>query len=242
MNLVVTMAGASQRFYDEGYLQPKWSLPIGKGGTVMSRAIESVDPLLARDDLLVVVCLEGDEVRARECMASSSLKDRIMWFTLPEILDGQALTAARAVEGLNLQTQQLVVWNVDTVLKGLQPRGFPRDKNWLCVTELLGDRWSFALVGADGCVIRTAEKERISDLASVGLYSFESGALFLDALDDTNEVSGRTIESYVAPVYNALIRRGDSVLAVAIDQTQVLDLGTPSAYQTYIESNPGSVG
>ncbi len=231
MQLIVTMAGASNRFARAGYTEPKWSLDFG-GVPVLRAAVESIGGLLKPGDCITAVCLEDHERLARECMAESPVAGDMRWCAIPEVFNGQAQTAAHAVEKFQLMNQQIVIWNVDTVLVDLEEQMFPRDGNWLCVAEMPGDRWSFAKRGAGGLVEATAEKQRISNLASVGLYSFATGKDFLEALSATYE--GDAQEQYIAPVYNYLIERGVVVLAPEISSEQVIEVGTPASYESWV--------
>ena len=72
-----------------------------------------------------------------------------------------------------------------------------------------GDRWSFARTDASGRVVEVAEKRRISELASTGLYYF-SHADELVATAREMFANGETTrgEYYVMPVYQKYIARG----------------------------------
>src|SRR5204863_6719507 len=103
----------------------------------------------------------------------------------------------------------------------------------ISVANLPGDRWSFARTDAAGAVVEVAEKRRISDHASTGLYWFATGREFLEAADASIK-SGRNLggEYYVMPAYMELLSRGAKVeLAPA---GQVWDLGTPEALEAFL--------
>jgi dTDP-glucose pyrophosphorylase len=96
----------------------------------------------------------------------------------------------------------------------------------LDVFRAAGDRWSFARLDEGDRVLETAEKRRISEWASTGLYYFRRGLDFVrhaTAMIDADERSDR--EFYVAPVYNRLIAAGADVRANRVDEVWVL--GTP---------------
>ena len=80
---------------------------------------------------------------------------------------------------------------------------------------------------ADDRVLETAEKRRISDWASTGLYYFRRGSDFVrhaQAMIDANDRSGN--EFYVAPIYNRLIAAGQDVRGNRVDEVWVL--GNPA--------------
>ena len=96
----------------------------------------------------------------------------------------------------------------------------------LDVFRAQGDRWSFARIDEQGRVLETAEKRRISDWATTGLYYFRRGADFVrhaDRMIDAGDRSNR--EFYVAPIYNRMIAAGADIRANPVDEVWVL--GTP---------------
>ena len=97
-----------------------------------------------------------------------------------------------------------------------------------------GSNWSFAQTLSDSdVIIRTAEKERISDLCSTGLYFFKSASLFLDAYEQslTKTVIG---EHYVAPLYNYVIQYGIARV-LPINSCDVRFYGIPSEYLDFVQ-------
>ncbi|MNI62637.1 hypothetical protein D3C73_1179670 [compost metagenome] len=86
-------------------------------------------------------------------------------------------------------------------------------------------------------VLRTTEKERVSNFCSDGLYYFKSKnmfeKIFLDAVENDETVKG---EFYVAPLYNKLIRSGGVVKYEKIDTSKIDFCGTPEEYE-YLVSN-----
>jgi dTDP-glucose pyrophosphorylase len=96
-------------------------------------------------------------------------------------------------------------------------------------------KWSFAKVDAHDHVIEVQEKNPISDLATVGIYMFAAGKLFVDSAIDMiirrDRVNG---EYYTCPVYNYLIRKDKKIGIFNIEQTQMHGLGTPDDLAQYL--------
>jgi dTDP-glucose pyrophosphorylase len=76
-------------------------------------------------------------------------------------------------------------------------------------------------------VVRTVEKEVISDVASTGLYYFATKEIFYKAYYDTNHLK----ETYVAPMYNSMILKNMNVGYFAT-QT-VIPLGTSQEIESF---------
>jgi len=98
----------------------------------------------------------------------------------------------------------------------------------MAVFQAEGDHWSFGLPDPTNPerALAIAEKERISDLASIGLYGFRSASTFLDAalmqLKQGTTVRG---EHYIAPMLQAAISAGESVALPRVEGVRLY--GTP---------------
>ena len=104
-------------------------------------------------------------------------------------------------------------------------------KGWgglISVADLPSDRWSFARTDQEGKVIEVAEKVRISDHASTGLYYFSQGKELVAKGQEMIQRREKTRgEYYVIPVYQKFIDTGKNI---GISQaTAVWDMGTPEA-------------
>jgi dTDP-glucose pyrophosphorylase len=88
--------------------------------------------------------------------------------------------------------------------------------------------FSYALADKSGRVLRTAEKERISPHATVGLYYFRRGGDFIAAAHRmiANDPD-RGGEFFVCPVFNELIADGQMVVAYPVAADAKVELGTP---------------
>ncbi|HUM66831.1 MAG TPA: hypothetical protein PLV32_13320, partial [Chitinophagaceae bacterium] len=102
----------------------------------------------------------------------------------------------------------------------------------ISVMSLPGDQWSFAKADESGRVTEVAEKTRISDHASTGLYYFSSGNDLLRYADEMILHNERTRgEFYVMPVYNKFIR--DNAKVVISGAKGMWDMGTPDAKRVF---------
>lgn len=93
-------------------------------------------------------------------------------------------------------------------------------------------RWSFVETNQHNDVLRVAEKEPISNKATVGLYFFKKGSDFVWAADRMVEkklmVNG---EYYICPVYNELIQKGKKIKAFLVNK--MWGLGTPEEVEHF---------
>ena len=97
-------------------------------------------------------------------------------------------------------------------------------------------KWSFAKVDEKGFVTEVAEKNPISDNATVGFYYWKHGADFVKyALRMIEKDIRVNNEFYVCPVYNQAIE--DSKEIRIFDAKRMWGLGTPEDLLQYLENH-----
>ena len=225
--LIVTMAGSSQRFRDAGVAAPKWALRAG-GASLLEHAVTSMSEILDGGWRLILVALESHVGTVAWRKAVAGLPWNYDIVALPSTPPGQAYSALAAA-AIVRQTEPIAIWNIDTmILPGAEPLARP-DGNWITLTQATGDHWSFAELALDGTVIRTAEKQRISQHTSIGLYGVSSMKICAETVTrHESSRSSNTQESFVAPLYNHIVERGDYVSSILIPVERLVPLGTPA--------------
>ena len=99
-------------------------------------------------------------------------------------------------------------------------------------------KWSFASTNEEGLVERVAEKVAISDQATVGIYMFSKGSIYVNSALDMIIRNQRTNnEFYVCPAYNFAIQNKYKIGIYEIPQNHMHGLGTPEDLETYINKN-----
>ena len=157
---------------------------------------------------------------------------------LPAVTEGQLCTVLNAADRLNLDAQLLIA-PCDTMIEGalpvpasLCPSTTAEITGIISVASMPGDRWSFAKCDHDWTVSAVAEKTRISNWASSGLYYFSNTRKFLDdarrAISSDERIKG---EFYIMPLYGRMLKRGDLIKAVPVSAMH--DLGTPEALAVF---------
>ena len=66
----------------------------------------------------------------------------------------------------------------------------------------MNPKWSFARINEEGLVIEVAEKNPISDLATIGIYLFARGKDFVISALDMIVANDRVNGEFYMPVYN----------------------------------------
>ena len=134
----------------------------------------------------------------------------------------------------------MFIFNIDTLRYDFEiPTIAAQCGGYLEVFRGEGEHWSFAEVNAQGQVLRTTEKQRISDLCSDGLYYFASKNEFCtqvrQALTQSDLILG---ECYVAPLYNQLIAEGHDIRYTMVSAEQIDFCGVPEEYEYLLKRGP----
>jgi NDP-sugar pyrophosphorylase family protein len=221
------MAGRGSRFADAGFTTPKPLIPV-RGRPMYSWALEGLPT--ERAEKLIFICLASH-------LADTSLRtdiesrygEKAVIVPIEDTTEGQACSVLCAKEWID-NDNPLLIFNADTFFKFDLEKTLvqvQREANgFLGVFEADGDEWSFARVDNRGRVVKTAEKNRISSLASTGLYHFSRGKDFVRYAEEMIEENERVNkEFYIAPVYNRMIEAGADI---RVDKAvEVWALGTP---------------
>lgn len=245
---VFPMGGRSSRFTAAGYTKPKFMLKLGDH-TVFQYAIAGFRRYFASEVFcFIYVDGQADPVFIRnQCLQSGLPHERIAIVALPAPTDGQARTV---VDGLRLlgtsKDEPLTIFNIDTFYSDFRHPNFPTDAptdGYLDVFVSDGSHWSFvepaAEVGDIGVARRVAEKLRISDLCSTGLYNFRSAEKLYDAFDAVAHVPAHALqggERYIAPLYQSMIDHGCTIRYRIVPREQISFCGTPAEYEQFVST------
>lgn len=238
--IVIPMAGAGQRFVDAGFSVPKFKLELG-GQPILIHVLKGFEPYFETEEFLFVCRAEQVSAAYIEsiCLTLGILKFNVIF--LNGLTRGQAETVQKGLlqhKENRDSNDRLYIFNIDTIRK---PEAIlvkdPYVDGFLEVFNGEGEAWSFAELDAQGNVIRTTEKNRISNYCSDGLYFFRSIKLFLDAFSimEKSPDSWDGGELYIAPLYNILIDQGFRIVISEIDSDKLLFAGTPKEYGLAIE-------
>ncbi|GLC97814.1 hypothetical protein Tamer19_72230 [Cupriavidus sp. TA19] len=239
LNVVITMAGRGSRFYDAGYKVPKYEI-MAHERSLFDWSILSLKNFLTPDSRVIFVCLDenkSSDFVLRQIKALGLTDVHIV--ELKELTDGQATSAYLSRELWNPEWP-LLIYNIDTYVKphALNPTDIrPGSDGWVPCFQVPGEHWSFVELGNDGWAVDVAEKERISDYASIGLYWFSRAGRYVELYDrffsdPKNLVRG---EKYIAPLYRQLLAEGGKVSLSDLRLSDVHVLGTPAELDRFLQ-------
>lgn len=236
MTIVIPMAGLSSRFTKAGYTLPKYMLYV-VNKSLFNIAVSSFKDYFDTCDFLFIARDVFDTRRfiEEECSLMKIANYKIIMLDHPT--KGQAETVMIGLERAHLSDDEaILIFNIDTFRPGYI---FPTDsENWDGYLEVFkghGSNWSYAKTenGDNSQVIETVEKKEISDNCSTGIYYFRQVRSYRyaynKALLDTS-----LKELYVAPLYNALIAKGQNIRINVIRREDVIFCGVPQEYCEYL--------
>lgn len=227
MIAVIPMAGRGSRYANEGYATPKPFVSIA-GKPMVLWALKSLERMVISKYIFVALNEHEHEFRLTE-LITNHVKGKCNFVFIDEVTEGQLCTVLAAKKLLG-EDEDVLIAASDTVVIGNLP-GDILSTYWdgiISVANLPGDQWSFAKTNENGEVLEVAEKRRISDYASTGLYYFRKAKDLVTfgekIIQDNERIRG---EFYVIPVYQKMIAAGKRVgISKA---SEMWDMGTPEA-------------
>lgn len=233
------MAGLSSRFAKAGFSLPKYMLYV-YDKSLFRMAVESFEKYFQSAQFVFVArdVMATKEFIQSECGLMGIANFRIIMLQHPT--EGQAETVKIGIEEANIPKEEdILIFNIDTFRPGFKlPEIIKECDGYLECFEGDGDNWSYAAT-LDGTsntpVIKTAEKQRISNFCSTGIYWFKEARLFLSAYTTNNDRRyGSGKELYVAPLYNYLTE--ENIIRVnLIKRDEVIFCGTPREYKDCLD-------
>ncbi|MCR8686263.1 glycosyltransferase family 2 protein [Campylobacter sp. 1569] len=238
MTIVFPMAGLSSRFAKAGYELPKYMLKLQKE-SVFYNVVFGFKKYFDNCSFLFIYrdIHNTKEFIKNECQ-KLGINTKICIELQNETL-GQAHTVMLGLEKANIQDEEeILIFNIDTLrFNFIFPEFIKNDEvdGYLEVFEADGEQWSFVLPGKNNRVLKTAEKDRISNLCSSGLYYFKKTKDFKEVFRyvKNNNLLVKN-EFYIAPMYNYLIDQKKDIRYNRIDINDIIFCGTPQEYERLI--------
>jgi dTDP-glucose pyrophosphorylase len=229
MQVVVPMAGRGSRYASEGYVTPKPLVEVA-GKPMFYWALQSLKDLKPSKCIFIILAQHEKEFGVSGLISGIfDISTQPEFVLLEDFTEGQLCTVL-AAKHLFDPEQGLLIASSDTMVESNLGADIKQDRRdgLISVAKLPGEQWSFARINDDGDVVEVAEKVRISDLASTGLYFFRRAKDLIEHGEAIIERKEKTRgEYYVIPVYQSMIRHGKKVgVSMA---SAMWDMGTPDS-------------
>lgn len=237
LNVLIPMAGAGSRFQQAGYTFPKPLIDVN--GKPMIQVV--VENLGLDANYIFVVQKEHREKFHLENMLPLIAPDgrECKIVEVDEITQGAACTALLAKEYIDndsplffANSDQWVDWNPVQFMYDMQETDAD---GGIVIFKATHPKWSYAAVDMKtGLVSEVAEKNPISDCATVGYYYWKHGSDFVKYAEQMIEKDIRVNnEFYVCPVFNEAIADGKEIRTSIAKE--MWGLGTPEDLEYYLK-------
>lgn len=232
LNVLIPMAGAGSRFAQAGYTFPKPLIDVN--GKPMIQVV--VDNLGLDANYIFVVQKEHREQYNLDTMLNL-IAPGCTIVEVDGITEGAACTALLAKEFIDndaplffANSDQYVEWDPVEFMYQMQENGAD---GGIVTFKATHPKWSFAAVDEHGFVTEVAEKNPISDNATVGYYYWKKGCDFVTYAEQMIANNTRVNnEFYVCPVFNEAIADG-KIIKIS-EAKGMYGLGTPEDLEFYL--------
>ena len=234
MNVLIPMAGAGSRFQQAGYTFPKPLIDVE--GKPMIQVV--VDNLNIEANYIYVVQKEHREKYNLDTLLNL-ITPNCKIVEVDGLTKGAACTTLLAKEYIDndaplvmANSDQFVEWDSNEFMYKMIEQKV--DGGILTFTAT-HPKWSFAKVDEYGYVTEVAEKNPISNIATVGVYYWAKGSDYVKYAEQMISKNIRTNnEFYTCPTFNEAIGDGKKIKTFNIEK--MWGLGTPEDLKYYLEN------
>ena len=234
LNVLIPMAGAGSRFEQAGYTFPKPLIDVK--GRPMIQVV--TDNLNIKANYIYVVQKEHRKKYNLDTLLNL-ITPGCKIVETEGVTEGAACTAILAKKYINnnnplffANSDQFVEWDSNEFLYKMNET---EADGGIVTFKATHPKWSFAKLNNEGLVTEVAEKNPISDIATVGYYYWKSGSDFVkyaeQMIDNDIRVNN---EFYVCPVFNEAIKDNKQIRTYNIEK--MWGLGTPEDLKYYVEN------
>jgi len=234
MNVLIPMAGNGSRFAQAGYTFPKPLIEV-HGKPMIQVVVEN----LAVDANFIFVVQKSHREKYNLDSMLSLICPGCKIVEVDSVTEGAACTVLLAKEFID-NDEPLVIANSDQFIEWNSLEFFYKMNEQNLDAGIVSFRathpkWSYAKVDDNGFVTEVAEKNPISDIATVGVYYWKQGKDFVKYAERMISKNIRVNnEFYVCPVFNEALLSGLKIKT--FDIPKMWGIGTPEDLNYFLEN------
>jgi HAD superfamily hydrolase (TIGR01509 family) len=234
LNVLIPMAGAGSRFQAAGYTFPKPLIDVE--GKPMIQVV--VDNLNIEATYIYVVQKEH-RVKYNLDTLLNLITPNCKIVEVDGLTEGAACTTLLAKEYIDndsplvmANSDQFVEWDSNEFMYKMIEQQLD---GGILTFKATHPKWSFAKIDKHGYVTEVAEKNPISDIATVGIYYWAKGSDYVKYAEQMISKNIRTNgEFYTCPTFNEAIADCKRIKTFNIEK--MWGLGTPEDLKYYLEN------
>lgn len=234
MNILIPMAGAGSRFSVAGYTFPKPLIDI-KGKPMIQIIVNNLNI----DANYIYIVRTEHRLKYNLDTLLKLITPNCKIIEVDKITEGAACTTLLASELINndsplliANSDQFIDWDSNEFMYKMNESGCD---GGILTFKSTHPKWSFVKIDNIGNAIEVAEKNPISDNATVGIYYWLKGSDYVKyaqkMIEDNIRVNN---EFYVCPVYNQAIKDNKKIKIFNVDK--MYGLGTPEDLNYFLET------
>jgi len=235
LNVLIPMAGAGSRFEQAGYTFPKPLIEVKNKPMIQV----VVDNLNIKANYIYIVQKKHREKYNLDTLLNL-LTPNCRIVEVDGLTEGAACTALLAKEFIDndaplffANSDQFVEWDSNEFMYKMNETNAD---GGIVTFEATHPKWSFAKIDDKGLVTEVAEKNPISNIATVGYYYWKHGSDFVKYAEQMIDKNIRiNNEFYVCPVFNQAIEDAKEIRTFNVDG--MWGLGTPEDLKYYLENH-----
>jgi len=232
LNVLIPMAGAGSRFENAGYAFPKPLIEVN-GKPMIQVVIENLNI----DANYIYVVQKSHREKYNLDALLNLLTPGCKIVESDGLTKGAACTALLAKDYINndnplffANSDQFIEWDSNEFMYKMQETDADGGIVSFTATH---PKWSFAKVDENGLVTEVAEKNPISDIATVGYYYWKHGSDFVKYAEQMIKKDIHVNnEFYVCPVFNQAIEDRKKIRTFNV--AKMWGLGTPEDLNFYL--------
>lgn len=234
LNVLIPMAGAGSRFEQKGYTFPKPLIDVN-GKPMIQNVIENLNI----DANYIYVIQKSHELKYNLSSMLNLLTPKCKIVQVDGLTEGAACTTLLAKEYIDndnpllmANSDQYVEWNSNEFMYKMNETDCDAG---ILTFNSTHPKWSFVKLNDKNLVCEVAEKNPISDIATVGIYFWKNGSDYVKYAEKMIEKNNRfNNEFYVCPVFNEAILENKKIITYNIDK--MWGLGTPEDLETFLKN------
>ena len=233
LNILIPMAGHGSRFKEKGYVFPKPLISI-KNQPMIQTVVQNI--AIEANFHFIILKEHNEKYNIKNVLKLCTEKSNII--ELDHVTEGAACTSLLAEKFID-NDSPLLIANSDQYIK------WDSSETMYSITSSKVDgailtfksthpKWSYAKVDDNNRVLEVAEKNPISNNATVGIYYLRKGSDYVKyakkMIKKDIRVNG---EFYICPVYNEAIKDNKKIIIKEIDE--MWGLGTPEDLEVFLK-------
>jgi HAD superfamily hydrolase (TIGR01509 family) len=232
LNILIPMAGAGSRFEKAGYTFPKPLIDV-EGQPMIKLVTENLN----MDANFIYIVQKSHREKYNLDALLNLISPNCKIVEVDGLTEGAACTTLLAKELINndsplllANSDQYIEWDSNEFMYKMVETN---SDGGIVTFPATHPKWSFVKIDEFGFVSEVAEKNPISNIATVGVYYWSKGSDYVKYTESMINKNIRTNnEFYVCPVFNEAISDGKKIRTFEIKK--MWGIGTPEDLNVYL--------